>query len=84
MFKDSKLPSPDEQMVTPPKVDKKPLGEAFKEVLKQVDANIPRSRTRSSLGRPRRKRREVAAVSSKRACASALLTLCGMAGEGMG
>jgi outer membrane protein assembly factor BamB len=39
IFKDSKLPSPDEMMVTPPKVDKKPLGEAFKEVLKQVNAN---------------------------------------------
>ena len=38
VFKDSKLPSPDEMMVTPPKVDKKPLGEAFKEVLKQVNA----------------------------------------------
>ncbi len=39
IFKDSKLPPPDEQMVTPPKVDKKPLGEAFGNVLKQVHAN---------------------------------------------
>ncbi|HBI46648.1 MAG TPA: hypothetical protein DDY78_27910 [Planctomycetales bacterium] len=39
VFTESKLPSPDEQMVTPPKVDKKPLGEAFKDVLKLVNAN---------------------------------------------
>jgi outer membrane protein assembly factor BamB len=39
IFKESKLPPPDEMMVTPPQVDKKPLGEAFKEVLKQVNAN---------------------------------------------
>jgi outer membrane protein assembly factor BamB len=39
IFKDNKLAPPDEVMVTPPKVDKKPLGEAFKEVLKQVNAN---------------------------------------------
>jgi outer membrane protein assembly factor BamB len=39
VFTENKLPPPDEQMVTPPKVDKKPLGEAFQEVLKQVNAN---------------------------------------------
>jgi outer membrane protein assembly factor BamB len=39
IFKENKLLPPDEQMVTPPRVDKKPLGEAFKDVLKQVNAN---------------------------------------------
>jgi PQQ-like domain len=39
VFKENKLPPPDEQMVTPPKVDKKPLGEAFQDVLKLVNAN---------------------------------------------
>ena len=39
VFKDSKLPWPDTLMVTPPQVVNKPLGEAFAQVLKQVNAN---------------------------------------------
>jgi outer membrane protein assembly factor BamB len=40
IFKDNKLPPPDDEMVTPPRVDKLPLGEAFGNVLKQVHANF--------------------------------------------